>query len=114
MARDDSLENVIVSIKKINHEIVFPSMNQYLQMPGNSESMFVTGGGNGYEKRCFELVLRADIYEPEEKQNMNFGHVFHSMCYLDTDTIYVIGSRLKEGGADKSVESYSVSTNEWT
>ena len=85
-------------------------MNQYLQMPGDSESIWVTGGsGDDFKKETFELVLRADRlnYDVCPRAQMKYSRVFHSMCYLDTNTIYVSGSR--DAADAKSVESYDIS-----
>ena len=45
---------------------------------------------------------------------MNYAHVFHSMCYLNENKIYVTGSRETADGADTSVESYDISSDTWT
>ena len=43
---------------------------------------------------------------------MAFARDFHSMCYLDENTLFVTGSR--RPGAEKTVEKYDVVNNIWT
>jgi len=43
---------------------------------------------------------------------MNFARDFHSMCYLDENTLFVTGSR--KPGAEKTVEKYDIVNNIWS
>ena len=90
-------------------------MNQSVQMP-ESDSIFVTGGGIiDFHFKCYKLSIdEYNNYALEKKASMTYQRVFHSMCYLDTNTIYVTGSREKFNDADRSVESYDIGTDTWT
>ena len=83
-------------------------------MPVNNR-IFVTGGVNQEQSvKCFELELSPSktSYMKVERQQMAFARDFHSMCYLDENTLFVTGSR--RPGAEKTVEKYDVVNNIWT
>ena len=92
----------------------FSSCHQLIQMPLNNR-IFVTGGVNQDQSlKCFELKLSEtkSSYAKVEMCQMTFARDFHSMCYLDENTLFVTGSR--RPGAEKTVEKYDIVNNSWS
>lgn len=86
-----------------------PAGHQILQMP-ETNKIYVSGG-IGQNNKFYEIVRNEDTgtYTQEDRMNLRFPREFHSMCFLNPQTLYFTGSRFDDRA--NKVELYTFVTN---
>ena len=84
-------------------------------MPGKSfSSMYILGGNGRMGRKCVELTnldgTTSKAIQVNEKADLLFERIFHSVCLVDSDTIVVTGGF---GKSESKCELYSRRKNKW-